>query len=76
MSEPSPGTSTVEYAIPPEKVLITSRPHMSPSTTFFMTGNILVKGEYAGQLYDDAPDGTPEAGAGLDGFRFETVGSL
>jgi hypothetical protein len=41
-----------------------------------MTENILVKGEYVTQSYNDYPTGAPEAGAEFDGIMIEGVVSF
>jgi len=46
------------------------------SAGWFMTENILVKGEYVTQSYEDYPAGTPGAGAEFDGFMLEGVVSF
>jgi len=43
---------------------------------WFMTENILVKGEYVTQSYNDYPDGTPQNGAEFDGLMIEGVVSF
>jgi hypothetical protein len=46
------------------------------SAGWFMTENILVKGEYVTQSYNDYPSGTPENGAEFDGVMIEGVVSF
>lgn len=46
------------------------------SAGWFMTENILVKGEYVTQTYDDYPTGAPQDGAEFDGFMLEGVVSF
>jgi hypothetical protein len=41
-----------------------------------MTENILVKGEYVTQSYEDYPTGVIERGAEFDGFMLEGVVSF
>jgi len=43
---------------------------------WYMTENILVKGEYVTQSYNDYPDGTPQNGAEFDGLMIEGVVSF
>jgi hypothetical protein len=43
---------------------------------WFMTENILVKGEYVTQSYSDFPSGTPQHGAQFDGVMVEGVVSF
>ena len=46
------------------------------SAGWFLTNNILVKGEYVNQTYEDFPAGTTQAGAEFDGFMLEGVVSF
>jgi hypothetical protein len=43
---------------------------------WFMTENIVVKGEYVTQSYEDYPAGTPQSGAEFDGVMVEGVVSF
>lgn len=43
---------------------------------WYMTDNILVKGEYVTQSYNNYPDGTPQNGAEFDGLMIEGVVSF
>ena len=46
------------------------------SAGWYMTENILVKGEYMTQSYNDYPDGMVQTGAEFDGFMLEGVVSF
>jgi hypothetical protein len=46
------------------------------SAGWYMTENILVKGEYVTQSYNDYPDGMVQTGAEFDGFMLEGVVSF